>query len=1553
MRRRLILVAAILAVVGGVVMGVWYYRRQGSAQKMLARIRVETTASHFDNARKLADEYVSKYPDDWRGYYAQAEVCMAMGRYEDARGPLQKLLGTPALGADPLVITLYLADSYALDASRKADAPTASQATLRDAITEIGKANDLLAALNVQPTSAADGKALDVLASIGLNQAEIGFARLKLAELIAQDAEIARAGGAAEAVEANMKESREDRQLGDQARAEATKTLLRVVSLDPTRARAAQSLVQLCMERRDEESMNAVREVMAKAAKPPPMAELMLLRHDVDISADRDDADTHRKKLQDVCNRLDAILARGGLTPQDAMQIKLARAEMALGLGDCATVSRVIDEDILKANSRVPEARLIKARMLITQNKHEDAERLLLGLKTDYPRSIKIQYWHAKEALAVGMTDTALTTLQNLLDGAKANPPMDSGDLMCLALAWRYTVNSLIRTGLYERAFLQAKEYHRAFPADPAAIRLMVRAAAGMLQNVPASEAKPLLDRAVLDLAVDRAPSSAAMLMAVSEGYMVLGDPSAAASVARRAASSECLTVEDRRSKAVAMWNLGNRQQAEDYLAAELARDPSQAELHIALGYFCSQTGRGLQAIDQFRAALAIDPSNEEFAFVLARELFGAGETEQAYHVLEAISAPGIEVQRLMAAIQARRGEAPPAESLALETGTRSVMFVAREYLRSGQVQQAIEICNRELQDKKSPNIREAHAILARANQVLGQWSDAADHWAKVIELDPTGAGDPDPQATYQALAMALLRQYPLEQVPGHIAQVPRAQKELVALTEGWLYMQARSFAKAADAFGRLADDASARPEYRDEARYKRVEALASAGRIQEALDDVDTLQQQGLSWQMVGLTRVGVLAMARRDSEAGTILDGLCERAAAEGDVNTLTKAARLYLQLGMPEQAISTCERIVKLRPQDAGSYLFRATIVESAGKGEQTLDDYRKAVELQGQNLDIRRRLVAALDRAGQPRAALEAAKAMEQLGHIGWADSMLARGELFAGWGLQQQAVEALGPLQADPSYADVPKAQFLLGRALATIGRKREAADVLAKVPPFADPFYLPARKLLVLLVDTPEEKLEILHTAAATKGLSVDLLLTEMGVLLAAGRPAEAVQVFRQQADKLGPNLPMMRELNYLAIYAMLRSGDVESASGWCERLAGDGGNVLWRRLAVLLCPEQQLDRAKALLPQPAEADLASAMLGVAVAAQSGDTDGAARWGKRVKELADALAKARPQEPPRARLVLAALASGQKDLLAEQLARCESLPPVMRSAIKSLVESMRAKPDPAVAAKLLKATMAVEVLPDLRNQWAIEVLRDDPSNEFAAALVSDPARQPTVEACRQARELLTPTDSLVGLLLAASVQMYDKEYAKAAESYQALVQATGGDTNFLYMQAEALQSAGEAAKALEIYRRVYKANGSPLAANNAAYVITELWPTDRQKLTDAKAMIEPVVAAAPHEISFRDTLGWVAYLMGDNDQALSDLRQAVKGLPDSPEVHYHLGMAEAAGGDEELARWHLAAAVYLGRQPAEEGQELTPAAKQAAQHAAEALERMPATRPAK
>jgi uncharacterized protein HemY len=73
------------------------------------------------------------------------------------------------------------------------------------------------------------------------------------------------------------------------------------------------------------------------------------------------------------------------------------------------------------------------------------------------------------------------------------------------------------------------------------------------------------------------------------------------------------------------------------------------------------------------------------------------------------------------------------------------------------------------------------------------------------------------------------------------------------------------------------------------------------------------------------------------------------------------------------------------------------------------------------------------------------------------------------------------------------------------------------------------------------------------------------------------------------------------------------------------------------------------------------------------------------------------------------------------------------------------------------------------------------------------------------------------------------------------------------------------------------------------------------------RLPEARALIERALALAPADPFITDSLGWVAYRMGQFDEAIRLLRQAYAARPDT-EIAAHLGEVLWAANQREEAR---------------------------------------------
>ena len=1531
MKRRVILILAILAVLIVVVGGIAWYIRRNDRPRMRSRIAVEIQARNYDKAVELAGRYVEKHPDDWRGYYARAEAYAYQGRYDEARQDLQKLLAeADQFRPDRTSVTIMLANTYSMPARRALAVTDASLETIGRSIEGIRQAIGILESLS--PSSqpiVEDKRNLDARETIGINQAELSVAYRKRSVGLTREAEIAQAAGSTETRQAREKESVQALAESQTCNAQAIQTLLGVIKIDPSRQDATQTLVALCVESGDQDSLAAAREAILGLKNPPPLATMMLLKHELQASRRSADLEEHRKKLQQACETLDGVLARTDLKPDEATQLRLGRAELAMEAKDFSTAERLIGE-VLGGNPRQAEARFMRARLLMEQGRWEQAERELFALKTDFRNFIGAQLLYAQAAERSGKIDM----VRDAMRAVTKTSPRNAAEQGYVAAAWRYLAGSMLKEGIYNQAFQDAQDYYRQFPGDPLAVRLFAEAAFRTNQDYLARET---LAKAVKEHAADPV-----MLMAACDGYGLIGDKTTAAEIARQAAECKPDNPEKRVAVARAMALAGRGVEAEKLLADELARDWQQPQAHFILAQIYWTTGRQMQAIEQYRAAVQLDEQNQELRLALAQRLFEMGDLDACQTVLDQSDRANPSARLLSARVKLARGE-PVDEEAAVEAAGGGAVAMALDCLRGGQPAKAVEICLNELKPDKTPDNHDARAVLAQAYAALGQEDKAIEQLTEVLKATP------DQLAGYQALAAALARRSPPDAVVETLSKVPGAKRPMVDMTAGWIFSRLGLYARAGEAFSRVIDNPAARDYERSLARLYRASATARAGQPQKALEELDSLAAQE-SWRRQALLgKAELLLTLDRADEAKSVLSQMRSLAVQARDTQWLMALVTLQAQGRAFDEALAACDDIVKLRPGDARSFLTKAAVLEAAGKAPQAVEAYRQAIALQPGNFSTYARLARAYDAQGLPTEALATLEQLATVSKLAQEAALWERGNLLAGWGLQQPAAECFQRL-AETGQSLNPQIQFALGGALARLGRNDAARTALAKIPQYAQA-YLPAQELLARMGDTTEAKLEILRQARKVKSDAERFLVMEMAVLMQAQRPAETVQAYQSFVAALPGGRAMSPETHHLALEAMLQAGQRKEAAELCRRQAQQTRLGRWRQLAALLGADDDLPSAMVLLGEPAKAEFADAVLGAVLAGQAGDIPRAAEWSARIDQIEQDLARSSPpQAVPPSYGLLAALASGQKSKAAEKLAQLSTLEPVSRSVAEALVHRDDGTIDVrSQAARLLRATSASDLrLPLQCRAWAMEILESDPTCQWAAMLIVQ-RTDPNAGTLHTVLDLLQPKECLLARTIAASEMIWRKEYDQAAKLYGQLAAFQKDNPAFLLFQASATESAGHLEEALDLYRKVYQVTHEPSAANNASYIIARLWPKDAARLAEAATMIESAVKAQPQVPSFRDTSGYVAYLQGRTEEAQRQLYQAVKGLPDALEVHYHLGLAEAAARRNDMARWHLQAAVELGRKLAADGTELPPVTKEAAQFAQQALNELETT----
>ena len=163
----------------------------------------------------------------------------------------------------------------------------------------------------------------------------------------------------------------------------------------------------------------------------------------------------------------------------------------------------------------------------------------------------------------------------------------------------------------------------------------------------------------------------------------------------------------------------------------------------------------------------------------------------------------------------------------------------------------------------------------------------------------------------------------------------------------------------------------------------------------------------------------------------------------------------------------------------------------------------------------------------------------------------------------------------------------------------------------------------------------------------------------------------------------------------------------------------------------------------------------------------------------------------------------------------------------------------------------------------------------------------------------------------------AQLQAADDQQDKAIATLESGLEPTQRNGTLLLTLGMLKQQAGDGQGAVAAYEEVIdRFPTADVAANNLAMLLIERGgnPDD---LARARALTERL--ASSDQAAFLDTAGWVQYLSGNYDGAVSLLEKARELADPTPERQYHLGMAYLKVGRTDEGKRLLTSAVESGQ----------------------------------
>lgn len=620
---------------------------------------------------------------------------------------------------------------------------------------------------------------------------------------------------------------------------------------------------------------------------------------------------------------------------------------------------------------------------------------------------------------------------------------------------------------------------------------------------------------------------------------------------------------------------------------------------------------------------------------------------------------------------------------------------------------------------------------------------------------------------------------------------------------------------------------------------------------------------------------------------EAHTALPYLLKaEALGSDDLEIQMKLGSLYLIAGDLPQSRKRADSVLKKSPDHLGAMVLW-------GAGAATLAEVDAAIvrlsAFKSKFADIPKFSIAlaslylrkgAFDQAEEIyRKALETKPNAWEI-HLALGDLYLLKHDSILA-GKEYQIAADLSPSK---SLARVKRARFLW-----TGGGNVEAKailDPLLKLDPQFSAAGM-ARAEIALGERDYDVAMNLLNGILKLSPSNLDAFLLLQRVNLAQGKMDEAIAAYK----KLVSAFPKAAQGRYLLGTAWLLKGDIQKAIGECERALALDANHLEsiRLLSELYIRSGQPDRSLALLKpylkqHPREGNV-YVLIGAAYGAKKDFAQAADTYRELMKLMPDSA-----QGPHLLGLALRRMGRDTEAIsMFEEALKRE---PSLNEALEQLVETIAARSQnwDGVVTRINKQ---IELAPGVAGHYYL----------LGSVYVQKRDWDQAEKAFQKAIELKPEiTSAYVGL---SQVYVQTHKEDQALSKLDKALTVNSNDVTALMMKASLLTSQKDLVSAAAQYQRILTFRPSFVPAlNNLACLYQE----NPQMIDKAFELAKRARTLAPRDPHVADTLGWILYLRGDTRWAVTLLQEAVENFENQPEVHYHLGMCQAALGDESAAR---------------------------------------------
>ena len=607
-----------------------------------------------------------------------------------------------------------------------------------------------------------------------------------------------------------------------------------------------------------------------------------------------------------------------------------------------------------------------------------------------------------------------------------------------------------------------------------------------------------------------------------------------------------------------------------------------------------------------------------------------------------------------------------------------------------------------------------------------------------------------------------------------------------------------------------------------------------------------------------------------------------------------------------GNRTEALTQIQHALALAPDRAS---FHATLgmIQSSdpatiGDGEQQL---RKAVELDGKNINARIVLSALLQKKG------DLAGALDQMKGAVAADpkNLMARATLADLYQRQNDTAQAEATYrQATDDLFDTEAGAGLLANYYIRTNQVAKGetayAELVAKHPKSA-PLKLSYARLLILSKDIPKAR-EVGDDLAKTDSSLPEVAILNGMLLLNDGKTNQAFDTL-QKAAKTSP--------------------DSVGVKLWLARAARAKGDMT--------TAQQSYRDAEKLNPRNLEAQAGLAEISIE-----------ARDFTTLEQLATSAIAATPQASNP--YIWRGIAEGSRNDLDKadadfhealkldptnstaylELAQLRLVQKKVPEAKPLLEQALQYNPNSTRALHLLVSCLLFEKQPALALSRVQQQISKSPQNPDMYTLLADlqMATKDTAGAVASAEKALqlNPNDNSA-VIAYSRAQVANGDTGAATAKWQQWTAAHPNDAQAYTMLGSLQEAQGEQDKAIDNYKKALSIQPEqPVAANNLAYLMVQTG----QNLDVALSLAQVARRALPNAPSTADTLAWIYYQKGNYASGRDLLEDAVKLDPGNASIHYHLGMiyTKLSNNSEAIVELKKAASLAPNTQTAKDAE---------------------------